>query len=389
MDFIDEQSIDKSYALLKDLTIIIPTYNRNYYLSRCLWYHSHFPFGEIIVADSSPEGKKIINREVVKRIIRKRGSNILYREYPPETDKFGEDIQKKWGDAAQQVKTEYSLFCTDKEFTNPKILCRCIDFLNKHDDYDVAAGPLYNIKKPKSDNVKIFEAIPGRSLSINYPDPFSRLLAFSVSKPDTYNISSIRRTQNLKYIYDRLFNAGIFDLRFGELGLELLTVLTSKSKFFSDEPQIYRDIIQLSSYPRLKHSSPESSASRYPLFDEYIKSGIYQINLDRLSSCVAQELLLFDSSEIPLQDLNELIILVIKNFQNVRGFFGNPYSQVFAVGLFIFASFPLTIQLFIRRLLNRPPQTPVIKLPKEAQIIVQIINKTIHLHKNDDVIPLD
>ena len=45
MDFVDECYADKDLSLLKKLTLVIPTYNRNYYLSRCLWYHAHFPFG--------------------------------------------------------------------------------------------------------------------------------------------------------------------------------------------------------------------------------------------------------------------------------------------------------------------------------------------------------
>lgn len=57
LDFIDECYIDDDLSILEKLTLIIPTYDRNYYLSRCLWYHAHFPFGKIIVADSSHEKK--------------------------------------------------------------------------------------------------------------------------------------------------------------------------------------------------------------------------------------------------------------------------------------------------------------------------------------------
>ena len=62
LDFIDECYIDDDLSILDKLTLIIPTYNRDYYLGRCLWYHLHFPFGQIIVADSSPEDKKVVNR---------------------------------------------------------------------------------------------------------------------------------------------------------------------------------------------------------------------------------------------------------------------------------------------------------------------------------------
>ena len=91
-DFVDECYADKDLSQLQKLTLVIPTYNRNYYLSRCLWYHAHFPFGEIIVADSSPEEKKAVNRETVTKIRSLFGANIRYLEYEPETDKYGGDI---------------------------------------------------------------------------------------------------------------------------------------------------------------------------------------------------------------------------------------------------------------------------------------------------------
>ena len=86
MDFVDEFYADKDLSLLKKLTLIIPTYNRNYYLSRSLWYHAHFPFGQIIVADSSSEEKKAVNRETVDKIRERFGIGILYLEYEPEKE---------------------------------------------------------------------------------------------------------------------------------------------------------------------------------------------------------------------------------------------------------------------------------------------------------------
>ena len=66
MDFVDECYADDDLSLLNKLTLVIPTYNRIYYLSRCLWYHAHFPFGQIIVADSSPEEKKSVMTRLVE-----------------------------------------------------------------------------------------------------------------------------------------------------------------------------------------------------------------------------------------------------------------------------------------------------------------------------------
>ncbi|HJK84733.1 MAG TPA: TIGR00180 family glycosyltransferase, partial [Methanocorpusculum sp.] len=112
MDFVDEYYADRDLSLLKKLTLVIPTYNRNYYLSRCLWYHAHFPYGEIIVADSSPEEKKVVNRETVQKIREMFGAKIQYLEYEPETEKHGGDIYRKWRDAVQHVETEYSQIVT-------------------------------------------------------------------------------------------------------------------------------------------------------------------------------------------------------------------------------------------------------------------------------------
>jgi len=388
MDFVDEYYADKDLSLLKKLTVVIPTYNRNYYLSRCLWYHSHFPFGEIIVADSSPEEKKVVNRETVRKLVELRGANIRYLEYPPETERYGGDIIRKWGDAVQHVETEYSQICTDKEFLNPMALCECIAFLNEHDDYDMAAGPRYDIKSSRSGNLEFFEAHTGRSLSIDYPDPLARLLAFSVSKPDTFNALSLRRSHVYKHAYNELLESGINDLRFGELGLELLSVLSSKAIFFPNEPHVGRDVVKSSSR-RIKRPTPESSATRYPLLNEYVQNGLYADYMDRLASCLTREYLSSDSSMMTVQDVNDLMKITITNLQTIRGFFENPQSEVFRWGMFILSYLPAGVSTYVRRVLNRPAQPPVADVPDEFQTITKILNETLYLHERDEPFPFD
>ena len=331
MDFVDEYYADKDLSLLKKLTVVIPTYNRNYYLSRCLWYHSHFPFGEIIVADSSPEEKKVVNRETVRKLVELRGANIRYLEYPPETEKYGGDIIRKWGDAVQHVETEYLQICTDKEFLIPPTLCKYIAFLNEHKDYDVAAGPRYDIYSFKSGKFELFEVFLGRS-SIDYPDPLARLLAFSVSKSDTFNLSSLRSSPVQKHLFNKLFEAGIHDLRFGEFGLELLSVISSKSVYLPDELHICRDVVQVSSSRKLKYSTSESSTSRYPLLNEYIQNRLYDDYMDRLSTCLTHEYLPLSSSTMTVQDVNRLMRIAIFNLQKTRDFFGNSRSRILQIG---------------------------------------------------------
>ncbi|HJK52553.1 MAG TPA: TIGR00180 family glycosyltransferase, partial [Methanocorpusculum sp.] len=206
MDFIDEYYADKDLSLLKKLTLIIPTYNRNYYLSRCLWYHAHFPFGEIIVADSSPEEKKVVNRETVQKIREMFGANIQYLEYEPETEKYGGDIYRKWGDAVQHVETEYSQIVTDKEFLIPTTANKCIGYLEQHHDYSGSIGIRYDLQQegwfnPWSPNPISFEedTILERFKKYN-----------STEYPDEL-VLSIQRAEIHKVYYENLANYEIDD----------------------------------------------------------------------------------------------------------------------------------------------------------------------------------
>lgn len=363
MDFVDELYVDKDLSLLKKLTVVIPTYNRNYYLSRCLWYHSHFPFEEIIVADSSSEEKKVVNRETVRKLVEESGANIRYLEYPPETDKYGRDIHRKWGDAVQHVETEYSQICTDKEFLIPITLCKCIAFLDKHEDYDIAAGPKYYIISSKSGDIKYFEVIPGRS-SIDYPDPLARLLASSISLPDTVNILSLRRSRVHKRMYNKLFEYGVNDLKFGELGLEVFSVISSKSIYFPDDTHTCRDVIKLSSSHRIKHSTSESSATRYPGLNEYIHNGLYANYMDRLSLCLAHEYLSSSSSEMMVKDAQDLMRVIILNLQKNRNFFANP-SDILHCGGTILSYLPTKTSTYVRKVLGHPVPPLLVDIPDE------------------------
>ena len=146
LDYVDECYLNSDLSLLNKLTLIIPTYNRNYYFSRCLWYHAHFPFGQIIVADSSPEDKKVVNRDTVEKIRLLFNTNILYLEYEPENEQYGGDIYQKWANAVLKVNTEYSQICTDKEFVIPSSVQSSLEYLEEHANYVCADGRYYLIK---------------------------------------------------------------------------------------------------------------------------------------------------------------------------------------------------------------------------------------------------
>ena len=290
MDFVDEYYADKDLSLLKKLTVVIPTYNRNYYLSRCLWYHAHFPFGQIIVADSSPEEKKVVNRETVEKVREMFGANVLYQEYEPETEKYGGDIGRKWATAINCVNTPYSVLLTDKEFAFPKTFVHCLDFLEKHPDYMSADGQFIQIQAQNDDvNSRFFYESPNDRTynQDSYMGRFEEFLHPNDGNSGSFNcLPTIRRSEYHKYIYQSIIKYNLTDIRFGDFIPQLLTLLGGKRAHFKDLPYRCRDLTNLVSKKSVNGS--ESSAHRYPFISTYISDGIYDGLVENTKMCVSE-----------------------------------------------------------------------------------------------------
>lgn len=289
MDFVDEYYADKDLSLLKKLTLVIPTYNRNYYLSRCLWYHAHFPFGQIIVADSSPEEKKVVNRETVAKVREMFGADILYLGYEPETDKYGRDIYLKWARAINCVNTPYSVLLTDKEFAFPKTFVYCLDFLEQHPDYLSADGQFIQIQAQNDDVINRFfyESPTDRTYNQDsYMERFEEFLRPKDGNVGSFNsLPTIRRSEFHKYIYNKIVEYNLNDIRFGDFIPQLLTLLGGKRAHFKDLPYKCRDLTNLVSKKGVNGS--ESSAHRYPFISTYISDGIYDGLVENTKLCVS------------------------------------------------------------------------------------------------------
>lgn len=324
-DFVDECYADKDLSLLKKLTLVIPTYNRNYYLSRCLWYHAHFPFGEIIVADSSPEEKKVVNRETVLKVREMFGANVRYLEYEPETEKYGGDIYRKWGDAVQHVETEYSIVCGDKIFEIPTTLNKLIEYLDINREYDVIDGlSLLLKKKDRINNIFVRELPFRKPLSLSYSDTLARIIVYCSSRDETINLLAMRRTSVHKMIYHLINSTNINDLRFGEIGLELLSVIKSKSAYIYSDVYSCRDTTNIGT-SSFTNSFNESSSTRYPTIDVYKKDGVYDTYSQALVNLVKNEL--SSSTTLSYDESDRLASHLIDYLTNLRGFDGNSPTR--------------------------------------------------------------
>jgi len=275
-DFIDEYYNNSDLNLLKKLTLVIPTYNRSLYFSRCLWYHAHFPFGQIIVADSSQNEIKNINKETVRKIKTKFGRDIIYLEYEPESEKYGGDIYRKWWDALSHSRTEYSQICTDKEFICPSVEVELIRNLEGHSDYIAAHGNECGIHHNQKNTTVAYIRHPTRKIE-NNPDSLIRLND-SITNTDGFANSlllAITKTTSLQEIYQTYFdNHNVHDLRYGELYLGYAGYILGKTYHNPRQISKIRDEIKLHNESNNYYDkSAESSTSRYPRYQDYLKEG--------------------------------------------------------------------------------------------------------------------
>ena len=352
MDFVDECYADKDLSLLKKLTLVIPTYNRNYYLSRCLWYHAHFPFGQIIVADSSPEEKKVVNRETVAKVRETFGADILYLEYEPEMEKYGGDIYRKWGDAVMHVGTAYSQICTDKEFVIPTSLVKCSYFLQNHPEYEFSDGCIYNIINSAGE-YKLKERYPHRNPPKSN-NPIKRFFISTTQTPVWNNtlLFSLYRAETMKEVYSTLWDYDINDIRYGELALGYFGHFLGMDNYEKTMCFKCRDEINIDVQRKeinASHSS-ESSSSRYILMDRYDSDDFTRKTSENFMRCIRDNI---NASNDDNSKYLDSLLFNTKTWIRYNGEKGMKYSKIWYQSK------------IIRKIYNHLPQ-----------MVASIINKT-------------
>jgi glycosyltransferase domain-containing protein len=313
---------NSNFELLKKCTLVIPTSNRNFYLSRCLWYHSHFPFSTIIVADSSNVEKKKINHEIIKGYPQ---INIIHLEFLPETEEFGGDIIDKWANAVTHVNTEYTVICTDKEFLIPETMCYGINFLDNNYDYSHVNGQHLYINSDSTGKLQFNNPFPS-PLSFNSSDPTERLISFLLESASPVSLLTLGRTKMIQRWYQILHESNVHDLRFGELFLCIIPSILSKHCFFPNMVDRFRDISFLHDLSGNVKPS-ESSGFRYPLFSGQIKAKIYYDNFEKFIQGVALQLSLMSMHS--LEECQNIIIPLFLGFVRRRGFFDDFFRNSF------------------------------------------------------------
>lgn len=163
---------------LADVTIIIPTHNRNLLLKRSIDYYLNFKC-QIIICDSS----EIQNPDFFKHI------NLIHLHYPKTS------FANKLYNAITHVKTKFVCLSADDDFLSRKGIYAGITFLEKNIDYFSVQGKYvhFYFNKNNYTTLNLYEATD----LIHYDSEFPLQRVVDSSKNGMQLLYALHRTEAL------------------------------------------------------------------------------------------------------------------------------------------------------------------------------------------------
>lgn len=177
-----------------DLSIVLPTLNRSFFIDKLLKYYESFNFsGKIIIIDSS--SKTHLEKNIQR--VNQSFLNILHIKLI--SDEF---YAMKIG--LNYIKTNYAVHSGDDDFFSISGLSEMVDFLNNKQEYICVNGKSFVI----SYNTKT-KTIKGSSYyDMPYYDDASVIKRLnSINKYNQLPVYTVYRTKYLKKIYDNLLTS--------------------------------------------------------------------------------------------------------------------------------------------------------------------------------------
>lgn len=292
------------------VTIIIPTFNRPSYLKRVLDYYSGYSVDyNIIVADSSSDENKILNKEIISSF---QNLNILYLSH--YSDKINPNY--KLADALNYVQTEYCVLCADDDFITPEGIKQSVEFLENNPDFVAVHGHYisFYLKTNKKREKQFCWRPIYHQESVISQNPAVRLKFYLTNylSPIFYGVY---RTDSLKMIFGEFLKSKVEHYRFSELLLAMLAIIYGKIKCL-DVFYSAREVPFLSL----------SIAGRINAKRDYIRD--YQgftkntIEYIKFRDCLATHLnkvSLIDIAEAKKIIEEEMDVFLKKNFFNISG----------------------------------------------------------------------
>ena len=270
-------------------TIIIPTYNRPNSLQRVLdYYHKHGKDFDIIVADSSSDENKKLNREIILSF---PDLNMQYIDkYPKETDP-----SYKYADIMNYAKDKYCVFCDDDDFIIPSGIKDSVDFLEKNPDFTIAHGRYISFwLNPKKRGEKQFcWQVRYSNQSIAFSEPENRFFK-QLSEYGLPTFHGVHRTDFLKMVHKELLDSKINLEVFGELLPSMLTLISGKMKCLDNVLYMARQI-----------DSDRNYRNHWPTLTELINQGKYDEKYVKFRKCLVAHL--HKKSQSDTEELKKLV----------------------------------------------------------------------------------
>jgi glycosyltransferase domain-containing protein len=254
-------------------SIIIPTYNRPHYLKRILCYYDKYGRDfEIIVADSSSDENKLLNKEIISSFPKLKVKYI--GKYPPTLSSY-----HKMADAFSYVKRKYCAVCADDDFTIPNGIRKAVDFLEQNPDFTVVHGYYISFHFEDKNGKKQFcleQTYPHQS--VEFSDAAERLSYYLAEYPMTV-FYAVQRASLSKRFYRELINSKANPLLFGEMLPSVLAVLYGKMKCL--------DVLYAVRDKNSATSPPSSKIRAWPSLVGFMRAGTYDGEYSKFRDCLA------------------------------------------------------------------------------------------------------
>lgn len=252
------------------VSLIIPTFNRPDYLRRLLSYYNSFNEKfDIIVADSSSNNNKKINKEIVVAF---PDLNILYLDSYPETI----NPWLKNTDSIEHVQSKYCVLCADDDFITPKGIKMSVDFLEKNPDFIVAHGR--DIGFRLTDGIRKKQQFRWRwadpPVSIELSEPAART-EYHLSNFFASTYYGVHRRDDVLMVHKEVLKFNVDLFLFGELLASVLTLLYGKMRCL--------DV--------LYGVRSEQTISNWPTLRDAIEHGSFDRQYTRFKDCLSAHLM--------------------------------------------------------------------------------------------------
>jgi glycosyltransferase domain-containing protein len=255
--------------MITDITVLIPTYNRENKLINLIDYYKiyNFPF-KIIILDSSSTDLSFFSSEKLKEY-----ANITYIKYDKEiflTNKIHEGLKL--------VKTKYVVLNADDDYLVPESVIKSVNFLMNNSEFSFCQGLYISFKEIKKETLE-WRKVYLNMCTIDFQKPSDRLLYFL---PNYFTIFyGVYRTELLlSNFYSTIKYTD--DLRFFELLPAMLTAIAGKIKIIDD---LYIAL----------EESPNSTGANVENMIDFKRNGSFDEKYNKFSEILINELIIHEN----------------------------------------------------------------------------------------------